>query len=165
MFCGVAVPAYKNKGEIMSIDLSDVKTGDGVFSIQHENIKVVTIEDETAYPILLIDCQSYTLDGKYDSGDVHPTLFHSVEEAKQYWKAVFKKLTKKPKRKYRLTPRNADFPCNWLRRDAEAKMNNGRHISSKPGTVSGLFGWCDQPEGHDYWEGIDDLFTLKVEGK
>lgn len=75
----------------MKIDLSDVKVGDEVFHPLCGYTKVTDTDDSSAYPIrtryrhtLL---RSFTMEGKRDVVDVHPSLFHSYEEFKAYWQA------------------------------------------------------------------------------
>jgi hypothetical protein len=58
----------------MKSDLSKVKLGDKIWTIQEDWTEVIGIEDGETYPIKTT-ITSYTLDGERVKGDKHPSAF------------------------------------------------------------------------------------------
>lgn len=83
----------------MNIDLSDLKQGETVFSIHDGHVEVTTIVTNIIHPN---GSESYYNNGKCDKEDMHPSLFHSIEECIEYFQSVKKKLDEesKPKKRY-----------------------------------------------------------------
>jgi hypothetical protein len=57
----------------MKSDLSKVKVGDKIWTIKYDWIEVIRIADQN-YPILTEEA-CYTIDGKFDKNDKHPSAF------------------------------------------------------------------------------------------
>jgi hypothetical protein len=77
----------------------EFKVGDTVFSIMHGFGEVVEYRHNSKYPIILnfsiSSNQSYTEQGFYQTWDKHPTLFHSPQEASEYFAKVERPKVKK----------------------------------------------------------------------
>lgn len=58
----------------MKSDLSKVKVGDKIWTIQHDLAEVLRIEEGATYPVIT-DGDSYTIDGKLVYNDKHPSAF------------------------------------------------------------------------------------------
>jgi hypothetical protein len=76
------------------VDLSDLKVGDKAWSAMHG--EVIFIEKE--YLIEVSSEQGLHLfykDGNCNIKDIHPTLFHSEQEFREYWGMESNQLTKR----------------------------------------------------------------------
>lgn len=58
----------------MKSDLSKVKVGDKIWTIQNSFTEVLTVNLDMDYSIITEDC-SYTIDGKLHISDKHPSAF------------------------------------------------------------------------------------------
>jgi len=58
----------------MKSDLSKVKVGDRIWTIKYDWIEVTKIDDHKHYPIET-NSACYTIDGKFDKNDKHPSAF------------------------------------------------------------------------------------------
>ncbi len=58
----------------MKSDLSKVKVGDKIFTIEDGLVNVISIDDTDKYPIET-DGSCYTIDGKRSRGDKYPSAF------------------------------------------------------------------------------------------
>jgi len=58
----------------MKSDLSKVRVGDKIWTIQQDLTEVLRIEDGATYPVIT-DGNSYTIDGKLVDSDKHPSAF------------------------------------------------------------------------------------------
>jgi hypothetical protein len=83
------------KEQIMTIknDLSSLKVGDKVFSIFHgeDVIRAVYSEDNPSTYKIETNEDSYTLDGKNENVNKHPSLFLSAKHASEYFASIKEK--------------------------------------------------------------------------
>jgi hypothetical protein len=81
------------------IDLSDLKAGDKVWNIHKGEVKILEIENDEFYPLLVGSSKHtyyrFKLNGLYHTDDQHPTLFHSEQEFREYWGMESNQLTKR----------------------------------------------------------------------
>lgn len=66
------------------IDLSDVKLGDTLWSVIYGDVKVEYISDCSVIIEVSERDVVYDLEGRYDTEDTYPTLFHSFDEFAEY---------------------------------------------------------------------------------
>jgi hypothetical protein len=82
-----------------TIDLSDLKVGDKAWSAMHGEVAITALDKNSEYPIVIclnsLDCFGFTLYGRGYKKDIHPTLFHSKQEAIEYWGMESNHLTKR----------------------------------------------------------------------
>jgi hypothetical protein len=80
-----------------TIDLSDLKAGDKVWSSQNEHGKVTAIDGKSVY--VEFDggvCVYFFIEnGRVYQDDTHPTLFRSEQEFREYWGMESNALTKR----------------------------------------------------------------------
>lgn len=88
----------------MKIDLRDLKENDTVFSIHDGHVKVTTVVKATAINGVIHPngSESYYDNGKCNKEDMHPSLFHSIDECIEYFQSVKKEMDEesKPKKRY-----------------------------------------------------------------
>jgi hypothetical protein len=66
------------------VDLSDLKVGDKAWSCVFGTVIIHGINNETSYPIEVNAC-TFDVNGFQKYIHTHPTLFHSIEEFREYW--------------------------------------------------------------------------------
>lgn len=59
----------------MKSDLSKVKVGDKIWTIQEGWTSVTKIDEDSEYPIQTTQIEEYTIDGKFYSDDKYPSAF------------------------------------------------------------------------------------------
>ena len=71
----------------MKIDFTSSEVGDPVWSPEYgeDTIKAVS-SDEREF--LVVSYYTYTISGRFEPDDLHPSLFHSLAECKEYWAEV-----------------------------------------------------------------------------
>jgi hypothetical protein len=60
----------------MKSDLSKVKVGDKIWTIQDGWIEVIEIDNEEPYYVIDTGKENYTIDGKFRKGDKYPSAFN-----------------------------------------------------------------------------------------
>jgi hypothetical protein len=88
----------------LKIDLSDLKEDDKVFSIKSGHQLVLERKIGHGFPIVIdsLSCLSFMFNGTETCDDIHPSLFHSIEECIEYFQSVKKDMDEesKPKKRY-----------------------------------------------------------------
>ena len=105
----------------MKIDLSDVKIGSMVFHVQAGISQVHYNEENIDFPITINESSfSLAYDGREMPGDIHPSLFHSIEECIEYFQSVKKDLDEesRSKKRYWIWSISSDLICSgeWIKR-------------------------------------------------
>jgi hypothetical protein len=68
-----------------TIDLSDLKAGDKAWSAMYGDVNVTEKNHEFIRVGVKKELSTYYVNGNFCKSDVHPTLFHSEQEFREYW--------------------------------------------------------------------------------
>jgi hypothetical protein len=71
-----------------TIDLSNKKVGDIVFTALDGKCKVIQIDSSHPYSVMTENKSNYMYNGRFHDDDKHPTCFNSREEFDAYWAQV-----------------------------------------------------------------------------
>lgn len=74
----------------MKIDFTKSKVGEIVWSPEYGEVKIQTVHQFEPDEFIVVGGCSYTISGKYEPSNLHPSLFHSESECVEYWAWVGK---------------------------------------------------------------------------